>query len=59
MADETEQQRIDKIEAQIFANKSKPKKTEIKDSFGRTIQTEEISDDGRIIITRTNPNGLD
>lgn len=60
MTEETDQQRIDRIEAQVLDNKSKPKKTTIVDQkTGKVIQTEEISDDGRIIVTKTNPLGLE
>ena len=50
---------FDEVEVQktITANKAKPKLQEtIVD--GKRIETIEISDDGRITITRTNPNGL-
>lgn len=56
---ETDEERATRIEAQVLVNKSKEKKTEIKDPNNRVIQREEISDDGRIIVTKTNPNGLD
>jgi len=58
MADETDLERTTRVKAWEDNNKTKPKKTEIKNDNDLTIQTEEISDDGRIVITKTNPNGL-
>lgn len=45
-------------EAQTAENLKRPKKTEIRDVKGKLIQTEEISDDGRIVVTKTNVDGL-
>lgn len=43
----------------IIANKAKPKFEEIRDSNNKLIQVTEISDDGRIVITKTNLKGLE
>ena len=50
---------FDEVEVQktIVANKAKPKISE--ETFnGKVVERTEISDDGRIVIVRTNPNGL-
>ena len=54
-----EEQEIDEAEVQklIVANKAKPKISE--EIFeGKVVERKEISDDGRIVVVKTNPNGL-
>ena len=58
MAEETDQERTIRIKAWEDNNKTKPKREEIRDSNDKIIQITEISDDGRVIVTKTNPSGL-
>lgn len=54
-----EEQEIDEAEVQktITANKAKPKISETL-LDGKVVERTEISDDGRIVVVKTNPYGL-